>query len=343
VTGIGSTTWHIDWQLEESGTVTAQTSPADLTGQAAQPGLTNAIVGHNSAQTLTVDIDDWVMAAHPAAYPLGRHDIYALKVDPAGTPTVTGTVGNFALMTSNATGATLTAGTLTTARDNIAELPPTISTASSGVLQITTAATDYIEFPMNTLALTASQVVAGVKLLACLVSTTGAGAGTLGIRGYDGSVETVLLPTTVSSTPGSSTTVSGTVPPWVGYMWATPNRWTQTKLNAAALRFGFSNDATPDMGVHAMYLEVAVKSAETRPLFGDAATANVDPGSLAVASLAVTAPPSGDASLYYETNTVGTTVPVPAGTTATATPDAPDQATTNYIAVYWPPEGVPDA
>jgi hypothetical protein len=44
-------------------------------------------------------------------------------------------------------------------------------------------------------------------------------------------------------------------------MWAQNAGWTQTQLNAAALRIGFSTDATPDMGISAAYLEVAIRKA----------------------------------------------------------------------------------
>ena len=45
-------------------------------------------------------------------------------------------------------------------------------------------------------------------------------------------------------------------------MWsgAANGAWTQARLDAAALRMGFSTDATPDMGASAMYLEVATRT-----------------------------------------------------------------------------------
>jgi hypothetical protein len=135
-----------------------------------------------------------------------------------------------------------------------------ISTASDGVVQTTTAATNYVQFPMADLTLGAN-IIAAVKVLAALISTTGAGAGTLSIKGWDGVTEHNTITPSAAMTPGSSTTPSATVPPYATGMW--PNTWTPTKLAAAALRMGYSDDATPDMGVHAMYLEVATRPAIT--------------------------------------------------------------------------------
>lgn len=298
VSGLTGTAWHLDWSIEESGVLTAQTSPADLTGQTAS-SLAQIRWGGNAAQTVTQDVTDLCLSSFYGAYPLPPHRTTILKVDPAGTPAVTGTVGNFALVTSNATGAALTSGTLTSARDAIDELPPTISASADGIVQTITAASDYIEFPMQTYTASATEVIVAVRLLACLISTTGAGAGSLGVRGWDGTAEAVLMPTSFTSTPGSGTTPSGTVPPWVGYMWNPPNGWTQAKLDAAALRFGFSTDATPDMGVHAMYLEVAVGPTRNQPLFGGTTAAEINPNNAGVVSATVTAPADLGATLRW--------------------------------------------
>jgi hypothetical protein len=262
VKGVTTGTRHGDWRLETgAGTYTAQSSPTDST-EAAAAGVGNWRFGANASQTVTFDVDNFVAAKSAGTFPLGPHTIQLVKVDPAGTPTVNGTVGNFALLTNNATGAALTSGTLTSARDGIDEVPPNISTTSDGVLQVTAAATDYLQFPMDTFTVGTSRVIAGAAVLAPLVSTTGAGAGALGIRGWDGTAEAAVYSVS-GATPGSSTTTSITVPPWGWGLWNPVNGWTQGKLDAAALRFGFSGDATPDMGVHAMYLEVATRPALT--------------------------------------------------------------------------------
>ena len=126
-------------------------------------------------------------------------------------------------------------------------------------------------------------------------------------------------------------------------MWQSVNGWTQAELNAAALRVGFSGDATPDMGIHAAYLEVAIGKTKTQALFGTMATAEVDPTRLGVMSITATGPDGGDSSLYYEQNASPSTVPVPVDTTVTQQVDSASAADTGYVAMYFPPEGVPDA
>lgn len=328
-TAFGAATRHADWRLETApGTYSPQPSPADLTGQtAASTGYLR--IGGTTAQTATMDVDDVVASVYPSPYPLGPHTIQVARVDPAGIPTVNGTVGNFALVTNNATGATLTAGTLTAARDAIDELPPTISTASDGVVQTAVATGDYLQFPMTDVTVGAAQVVAAVRVIAPLISTTGSGAGNLGIRGWDGTTETALI-TVNALTPGSSTTVSNTVPPTATAMWNPPGGWTPTKLAAAALRVGYSSDATPDMGVHALYLEVALRPALTGrqiSVEGDLFTVDVmfSPYSSASVSYGVTSndPDRGATFSYSVAGVPQTPVYVPA-TTASTVPVAAD-------------------
>jgi hypothetical protein len=98
------------------------------------------------------------------------------------------------------------------------------------------------------------------------------------------------------------------------------------------------------MGVDAVYLEVAVGKTKTQQLFGNLASAEVDPTRLGAVSLTIAAPDAGgDSSLYYEESGSPTTVPVTGGTTTTQQLNAMFAEDTNYIAAYWPPEGVPDA
>lgn len=341
ISGITTATWHADWTLETGvNTYTPQSSPTDLTGQTPATSLSFFRVGGaNVTQTVTTDVDNIVASVYGSTYPLGPHVLSVIKVDPAATPTVSGTVGNFALVTNNATGAALTSGTLTSARDALDELPVTVSATSDGVVQTTTAASDYLEFLMDTITLGSSQIIDGVRLLACLISTTGAGSGNLAIRGYDGTTETVLA-SIVAQTPGSSTTLSLTNPPWVTAMWNPTNGWTQSKINSAALRVGFSGDATPDMGVIAIYLEVAVGKTRTQLVAGGLASAEIDPTRLGVVSITLSPPSGYNTNLYYEKSGVPTTVPVTGGTTVTEQLNTSFAEDVNYIAVY--PASEPD-
>jgi hypothetical protein len=335
-----TTTWRAEWRIETGADTYTDQTAATLAGQTANAVQATLLLGGNTAQTMTADYDDLVMSTYYVAYPLGPHQVRLLTVDPAGTPTVSGTTTNFSVFTANGT---LGAWNATNARNAVDEVPPTISASADGVTQTATAASDYIEFPMSTYTLGPTEFVNGVRMLAPLWSGTGAGAGDLAIRGYDGTTETALA-TASQITPGAPTAVSATVPVWRTAMWQSTNGWTQAELDAAALRVGFSGDATPDMGVEAVYLEAAIGKTRTRALFGDFASIEEDPTRLGVVSVTTTAPDTGgDSSLYYETSGSPTTVPVPDATTVTTQLNAPDQPTTNYIAAYWPPEGVADA
>jgi hypothetical protein len=260
-------------------------------------------------------------------------------VDPAGTPSVSGTTTNFGVFTANTT---VAAWNAVNARNAVDEVPPTISAASDGATQTAVAASDYMEFPMATYTLGPAEFINGVRMLAPMWSATSAAAD-LAIRGWDGTVETALA-TVAAVAMGAPTAVSATAPVWRCAMWQSTNGWTQAELDAAALRVGFSTDATPDIGVEALYLEVAVGKTRTQQVFGDLASSEQDPTRLGAVSITMDAPDSGgDSSLYYEESGSPTTVPVTGGTTTTQQINATFAEDTNYVAAYWPPEGVPDA
>jgi hypothetical protein len=263
-TAPGAWVW-IDWQLGGFGGVSrsmrwsidgvAQAAPADVATNYTSVASIN--IGAAGTQTATVDFDDLIVSGILAAYPYTKHHVRLLPVDPAGTPSISGTAANFNVFTANTT---LAAWNAINARDAVDEVPPTISASADGVCQVTTAAADYAEFPVAPYVITGPEAVTGVRAWAAAWSGTGAGSGTMEIRGHDGTTETSLFPTGTAWLPGSVTTPSTTVPPWVTAQWVPAGGWTQAKLDAAALRFGFSNDATPDMGVHNLFLEAAVRA-----------------------------------------------------------------------------------
>jgi hypothetical protein len=128
-------------------------------------------------------------------------------------------------------------------------------------VQVTAAASDYVELPMQTYTCASDEVIAGVRMIAAMWGGTGTGTGTFGIKGWDGVTETSLAPNTTIYDAASPTAVSATEPLWMAFPWGLSpgNPWTQARLNNAALRVGFSSDATPDMGISAIYLEVAIR------------------------------------------------------------------------------------
>jgi hypothetical protein len=259
------------WRLETA--TNTYTDQPDCNTTAGSFGTPAPTLGEGAAsQTSTMDFDDLVTCRYFAAYPLGPHTVRLLKVDPAGTPTVSGTSDNFKVMTANGT---LAAWNDILARNAVDEVPPTVSALADGVVQSAVAASDYMQFPMETYTAGPTEIIAGVRMVACMWGGTGTGTGTLGIRGWDGTTETTLIDTSVSYDADSLTTMSATHPYWQTAMWQYGAGWTQAALNAAALRVGFSTDATPDMGVNALYLEVATR--EAIPFAAARLTSDEDP------------------------------------------------------------------
>jgi hypothetical protein len=331
------TTWRADWRIETAASTYTDQTQATLAGQT--PSVVgNLLLGGNAAQTVTADYDDVVTSLFSAPYPLGPHQIRVLKVDPAGTPTLSGTTTNFQTFTANGT---LAAWNATTARNNVDELPPTVSASADGLAQTTIAASDYVEFPMETYTLAAKEVIAGVRMYASMWATSAGGVCTVGLRGWQGSVETVLTPIGSTFSPGQPTAYSATAPVWRVAMWPSTGGWTQAELDAAAVRFGFATDVSP--GVSAIYLEVATTATKTKPLFGTMATAEVDPNRAGIVEIDVTAPAmgTGDTSLVYEEAGSPTTVPVPAGTLVTEQIGAIFDEDVNKVTMVWPPEPDP--
>jgi hypothetical protein len=320
---VNTTTWQVDWTLETgTDTYTAQTQ-ATLSGQSSGFSFHVLHLGGNAAQTMTADYADVCLSAYYVAYPLGPHEVRLLTVDPAGTPTLSGTSTNFSVFTANGT---LAAWNAVNARNAVDEVPPTVSASADGVCQTAVAATDYIEFPMAPCVLADDEIVSGVRSLVPMWGGTGTGTGTVGVRGWDGTTETVLTPASTSYDAGAPTVVSSTEPRWECAMWPSPNGWTQAELDTLALRFGFSTDATPDMGTHALYLEYATRKAITTTVIGEAGgvelASNVNPNTTGVRSLVTTTPSDQGTTLNWTDAGGPHTQPVAASSIDTQTLDA---------------------
>jgi hypothetical protein len=249
---VDSTNHSAAWSIETGTGDGTQTSPTDAAGTT--QGTVEPILGSSVSQTGVFRWSDVVFSRYAAAYPLHPHIVRVLTPETTGA-TVSGTSSNFQRFTNNGTLANVS-GTEGALLDDI---PPTISASSDGVVQVAVAASDYLNLPMTTYTLAADEIIAGVRAFASLWGGTGSGTGTLGFRGHDGTTETTFFAAGALFDPDSLTTASGTYPMWYTGMWGVGSRWDQTKLNAAALRVGFSTDATPDMGVSCVGLEVATR------------------------------------------------------------------------------------
>lgn len=333
-----TSTWLVEWRVETGAGIYTDQAAASQTGQTPGNRCGALNVCGSATQTMTADLDDICISNSWTAYPLGPHEVKLLTVDPAGTPSVSGTSTNFSVFTANGT---LAAWNAVNARNAVDEVPPTISASADGVVQTAVAASDYIEFPMATYALGPDETCVGVRMLCPEWGGTGTGTGTIGYRGWDGTTETVLIAASASYDPDSLTAISSTHPRWACAMWQSVNGWTQAELDAAAVRVGFSTDATPDMGVHAVYLEIAVGKTRSQQLFGDLASLEADPNRGGAVSITVDAAAGQDADLYYEEGGSPTTVPVTGGTSHTEQINAVFVEDTNYAALYLPPEPAP--
>lgn len=211
-----------------------------------------------SSQTFHCRYDDVVIYTDTAAIsgPIGPQKVVLLSVDPAGTFTLVGagaTSADFNTFTGNAT---LAAWNATTARDNTDEVPPTIGASADGWVQISLDTAAGVSMPMTSYTLQAGETVTGLRMLAPGWAVSGT-VTTIGFRSWNGTTETILQAGTVDPQFDNSTTT----PAWVCKMCTLADFDTQTELDALEFRVGYSSDGNPDIGIHAIYGELAVKEA----------------------------------------------------------------------------------
>lgn len=324
----------IDWQLDGA----AQTQATGTTSTT----VTALRIGWTAASTATVRYDDIVVSKVSGNYPLGDYKIVALKADPAGTLTIGGASAvstDFNTFTANST---LAAWNAATALANIDEGPPhTQSASSDGFAQVVIRTTAYVEVPMEPYDAAANGEAIRALRWYFPGWAASATAATIGFRGWDGAVETIVYTAADPNFDNSTTTAQ-----WVARMHralssAVPYLWTQAKLDALCARVGFHGSGALAVGVHAVYAELAVKPGEARTLFGDLAGYAADPESEGVIDITVDAPVGYDIDLEYEEAGSPTTVPVTGGTTHTEPIGAPDSTVVNRITAYWAPEPDP--
>lgn len=303
VATVSVNTWYtLEWKFDCSGTNTLDWKLDGVAGAQSTGGGSSTVArlqfGNRSAGTGTAQYDQIVVSSTAADYPLGNHLIKLLTVDPAGTVT-TNSSTNFRAFTNNGTiGGSFNA---TDIRDAIDEVPPTIGASADGAVQISNNSTGYIEIPMTTYTLAGGETIAGVRMVACGWAAD-ATSSLIGFRSYNGTTETVIY---AVADPGFD--ASTTDPTWACGMLTLADVNTQAELDALAFRMGFSTDAAPDVGVHAIYAEVAV-------LPGGAGTVNAD-AALAVAATATAAAASD--------KPVAATLAVASALTAAATSTKP--------------------
>lgn len=249
----GRTTAHkCDWRV----TYTQNGNPIDQT-QATATGVVNVggwavRIGWTASTTATVRYDDIVVSDQGGHYPLGNYIIQSIVADPSGVLTIPGATTDFQTFTANGT---LVAWNATTARNAIDELPVVVGASADGFAQVATSASNYVEIPMTTIdAASNGASIRAVRMLACgwAAATT---AATLGFRANDGTGE-MTIRSAIDVNFDNTTT-----PAWVCSMVKGTSRqdWTQAKLDALVFRVGFSTDASPAVGINAIYGEVAMR------------------------------------------------------------------------------------
>jgi hypothetical protein len=322
---IGTTVNHTaDWQIDYGAGPVAQTQ-ATFTSAGAL-GSWWPELGWQANATGTVTYAHAMYSIVAAHYPLGEFTFALLKA--AGPLTISGTSSNFALMTANATGAAWDAAA---ALANITEgPPPTIGAGAAGFCQTAVATSDYVEIPMEDYNPAGTGSVRAVRMVACGWAAS-ATAATIGFRAHDGVAETTLL-----SVQDPEFDNSTSAPAWVCKMYRPTGGWTQTKLDALAFRVGFSGDPTPDIGIHAIYAEVAIQLAATEMVIGEVggveATEARDPLSGGMLGITVATPADQGATLNWDDAGVPGSQAIGPGASHTETFDG-GLVSTDYVEV----------
>jgi hypothetical protein len=267
--------------------------------------------GWTTAITASAYYDDFVYSQIWNCFPIGDVRIVPLHVDQTDTPTISGTTANFQTFASNGTG---TAWNASTARAALNDVPPVVGASSNGIMQVTAAAFDYVQIPMETFDCAGAAVPCAPRAVRWYMAGWAASgtAATCGFVSHDG---------TNFIAPGLNGSVDhgfdNALTVWITAMHRISDGspfypFTQAKVDNLIMRFGFSSDATPDVGIHCVLAELAVQPAVTAGA-GSWATdtgyaylyARNDPTTQAVISLLATTPPGTQgATLTYALNGV---------------------------------------
>jgi hypothetical protein len=328
--------WAVDYNADLSDTTPGVRQTAATATNATGTFLSlTPRVGWSSALTSTMWVDDH--AVTPGYnFPIGDLRVIPLKVDSAGTPSVTGSTANFGVMTSNGT---VAAWNATNARNAVDDIPPIAAGNGSrdAAVAILAHATDTANFPMETYDLAANKVAArGVKAHWWLWAASGT-ATTIRIFVSDGTdVHTMYA----EADPGADNVTQVYSSAVVRVSASAPPDWTQSKVNSLEFRFG-SNDANPDIGLDAMLLELAVVKAVPETLFGESSEpvyvqAHRDPSTYALVGATVTNNSGDPIELAWEVSGVpDTSGSIPDGTSNQYVPMSADGTieTVNWVSV----------
>lgn len=259
--------WRVDYDSLDATAPVTQTQAVGASTSIADPTLFR--LGWTTSKTATVRYDDVAVSKAWGAYPIGDTRITVVKPDPAGTPTVSGSATNFRTFTGGPAG-TLTAWSAATTVTALDEIPPVAGASGDGLLQIAVAATDYVEIPMATFTAAPGNVLRAVRwyVAGCAASTASA---TMSIK----FVDTGGVVNEIGQLAGHHG-LDATTLRWLcrmhrfgaAYLGTGFYQITQARMDALKVRVGYSGDATPDLGIYAVFAEVAYQPVEPVPVFG---------------------------------------------------------------------------
>jgi hypothetical protein len=264
---------HIcDWQVDYNAALADTTAPVAQTQAVGATTTAGAITlvrfGWTQSITATVYMDDLAVSRAWGAYPLGDLRIRPLKVDSAGTPTVTGATTNFNTWTNNGT---MAAWNATTARNALLDVPPTIGGSSSGVAQVAlvTGVNETARFPMETYdAAGNSEAIRAVGHYAAGWAAATQPAN-IGLGGDDGRSSPDLGQSIGTGADANWDSSNQFWIHWMHHRSGDPGDFMQvrqTDLDNMSVYFGNSTDAAPDIGVHCLLTEVATEPLKTWPV-----------------------------------------------------------------------------
>lgn len=278
--------WQVDYNADDDTVPVAQTQ-ASGTGMTA--GEVSAFrMGWTTSKTATVRYDDVAISATRDNYPIGKLNVRLLKVDPSGTPTTDGD-SDWRVYTNNGT---LAAWSAAGARGALDEVPPVVGASSDGITQISVNSTNFAHIPLETYQAAPTEVLRAIKIY--LVGWAASGnPATIAADVNDG------VSTTNVFVPLADHGFDDTAMVWltrvvemgsVGYYIL-----TQAKLDAMRVDVGGSTDANPDVGIHAIFAELATQPASVFEIISaeDGAftvDARIDPVSSGIASYLATVP-----------------------------------------------------
>lgn len=289
--------WQVDYDSLDSGASAVPQTMAVGTLSSSN-SITLVRLGWTTSITATVYYDDVVLSTSFGTYPIGDVRIVPLKVDPAGTPSVSGSSSNFRTFTSNGTLATWTAAATRTALDDI---PPTIGASADGLTQVSVATNDYVDIPIETLTLAPLNSPRALRIYWAGWAASGNPA-TCKMIVVDTNSEEVYRATDIDGftldydfDDNNLKWITG----MLNYSYAgLANKWyevTQAKIDGLSVRWGYSGDATPDVGLQAVFFELAYQPATVIGVMsGEEGAfmvyARQDPASAAIASYLCTTP-----------------------------------------------------